>query len=1295
MLKISLEKIIDNVYRPPVVWRAVVKPERLCIRIQKTHTFESSRVRRLAAGFIRGYGLLYEGKPRTMKDSWRQSMILGRNRRVIAVFALAFLLAQVRLLFGQADQGTITGVAQDPSGAVIGNADVTLTNVDEGIVLKSRTDGAGIFIFSPVKIGNYSVMIAASGFETTTQTNIHVSIQQRLSVTVTLKPGSASQTVTVTDEAPLMQTQEGSVGQTMDTKTIDSVPLNGRNWVFIAQLAAGAVPPEGSRGAGKGDFNANGQRAEQNNFILDGVDNNANVVDFYNGASFVAQPPPDALAEFKVQTSDYSAEFGHSAGAVVNASIKSGTNSLHGSAWEYLRNTAFDIRNWNDSPDKPVAPYHENQFGATLGLPIFKNKLFFFGDAQANRIAFSETNTYSVPSDKERVGNFSEILDTNLTGGSTGIQLYHQTAGAPPAAIAGNRLDESGIPMNATALKVLSLYPEPNANNGKLLNNYIVQRPAVDNTFQWDVRMDWTATTKDTAYSRYSYWNEMGYYTPPLGPILDGGGFGDDGTQKDMGQNFMFSETHVFTPSLTNEFRLGYNYLHTGFQHPNAANLDFASSVGFGGIPSAPLNGGLPYVTVSGISSFGSPEWSTTDEHENVYQIIDNVTKIAGSHALKAGVSFSNIRFSTLQPQQSRGSYNYCGVNCSTGGEYTSNLNESNTGYGVADFLLDSQYSAGLSNEVTNGDQRWDDAVYFQDDWRITPKLTVNLGMRWELFQPYQDIGGYQASYNMTGPSSLDTATGFGTGSAQYQIPSEAKSYAEAIFDQTAAACGDNTDKCTFPEVAAADNMTIKYTDDPRIVESQKINFAPRVGLAYSPNGKTSIRAGYGIFFGGLESTGYYPNLGENYPFQYVGNFPSASCGTFNCPTDGITIGNGFATIIANGFASNVTNLTLRGSDPRAKTPYTESYNLSVERGITNDLVFTVSYVGNVSRHLQIFPDPNNPLALMNPSNSSQPTRPLPDFGGSSYTAYGGASNYNSLQAKIEKRMSHGFNMLATYTWSHALDDAPTPLGTTGDSGFRQTNLVPIGMDYASSGFDTRQRLTLNAYYDLPFGLGRPYLNQNRLLDIAIGGWSANATFVAQSGNPFTVTPSGISSPNNGGTRAIRIKDQYASGGTFQSPNPNLANPATGVQCATKTRNRTNWYNPCSFINPWDPNQPTYEQDHYIPVSADDPNATSTTMPVYVTDLSSVLGYLGGVRDNAIGPGYERVNMSMFKNFKIIREQTLQFRADAFNLFNTPSLADPSTANTSSSGGTINSPRALQHLTPDSRFFQLALRYQF
>jgi len=1202
-----------------------------------------------------------------------------RSQWLLAVLALVMVFASARTLLGQTDQGTITGVVQDPSGAVIGNASVTLTNVDEGQILKSKTDGAGVYVFSPIKIGNYKVSATATGFETTTQTNLKLSIQQRLNVVLQLKPGATTETVTVTTEAPLMQTQESSVGQTMDTETINSVPLNGRNWVYIAQLSAGTAVADGSRGGGKGDFEANGQRAEENNFILDGVDNNANVVDFYNGASFVVNPPPDALAEFKVQTSSYSAEFGHSAGAVVNASIKSGSNNLHGSAWEYVRNTAFDNHDWNPNGVLPVAAYHDNQFGATLGGPFFKNKLFFFADAQATRITFGESGTYSVPTALMRKGDLSELLAPSLTSDGNPHQVYYQdpSGKAAPVAIPNNDLSSFGSTknvLNATALKFLNYFPTPNTNGTNTYNNYVAQRPVLDNTFQWDARMDYSMSAKDNAYSRYSYANENGHNAPPLGNILDGGGFGDDGKQKNYGANFMFSETHVFTQTLTNEARFGFNYLHTGFQHPNAANLNFAASVGFGGIPVAPLNGGLPAVGVSGIAGFGSPTWSTTDEHENVYQIIDNITKIWGNHTLKAGVTFQNVRFSTLQPQDSRGYYNYTGratagicqpgqIGCQAGATL------SNSGSGVADFILDRQHDAGLSNEVTNGDQRWDNAAYVQDDWRVSQKLTVNLGVRWEFFQPYQDVGGYQASFSPTdGTFAFNKSTGYGSGKAQYLIPTEAWAYAQKIMGNTNYSPNYNT-------VLAEDGITAVSTSNPHLLNAQKTNFAPRLGLAYSPDAKTSVRAGFGIFYGGLESVGYWPNLGENYPFQFTGTFNPPACTNNLCPGDDITIANGYTAIINAGFASNTTGLTMRGAQINPKTTYTEGWNLSLERSLSSNMVATASYVGNTGRHLIALIDANSPLAAAAPGQGSQNNRPFPHSGGSSNQVNNGMSDYSALQAKIEKRMSHGYNLLATYTWSHSIDDVDTPLGSSGDSGGPNFYLVPLNHDYSNSPWDTRQRLTFNGLYDLPFGRGRQYLHDSIIADEIVGGWSINAMFTAQTGNYFTVWPNSISTPDNIGSRALQIGDPYKGGGSVPSNNPKLA--ANGG-CPSSVKNHNHWFNPCAFENPWN-------------AATDHPLAKGS----YVTDPGTILGYVGGRRNQIAGPGYDRVNASIFKDFNIFREQKLNSRADIFNVLNSPALGNPNDSNIDEHGGRITGTRGLQRYSPDSRFIQLSAKYSF
>jgi len=1189
-----------------------------------------------------------------------------------SLLVLSILLGFVVNATGQADQGTITGVIQNSSGAVISDASVTLANQDTGQVLKTRTNASGVYFFSPIKIGNYSVTASSQGFGSTTLTGLKLSMQQVLNAGITLKPGNISETIAATATAPLIQSEESTTSQTTGAQSINKVPLSGGNWVYIAQLSAGAAPPQGSHGAGTGDFNSNGQRAEQNNYMLDGVDNNNHLVDFPTGASFVAQPPTEGLAEFRVQSGDYSAEFGHSAGAVINTSLKAGTNNVHGSLWEFVRNTIFDARDWNASS---VPAYHENQFGAAVGLPLLRNKLFLFADAQANRISYTGITITTVPTQLERSGNFSELFNPSLTGASGPIQLYHQSSGAPPQPIINNNLAlvTSGATLNATALSVLNLLPLPNTNNGLLYNNYRFNSAAYDYTTQWDTRLDWNINAKDSAYTSYSYWHEPSYQ-PPLFGILAGGG----NTSSNLSGSFMFSETHIFTQSLTNEFRVGFNNIRSHRTQFNADNPGFAASLGFGGIPTGYRNGGIPQIWFSGgafnIANFGSGGYTPGTEKENVYQLIDNVSKIVGNHALKAGVSFLSIRASSQEPPSSRGNYYY-------NGEYTSNLNAPNTGFAAADFLLDSQNNAVLSSEFVSGDARWYDGVYVQDDWHATKQITVNAGLRWEYFQPYQDVGGYQASYSLNGPSSLNTTTGFGSGSAVLQFPAESKGYVQSVFAQTAN---------VFPNLLAKDNIALQYNNDPHLIAVQKTNFGPRLGMVYTPDNKISIHAGYGLFYGGLENAGYMPNLGQNYPFQFDSTFLPGSCSATSCPTDGITIANGFSTVLAHGLTSNVSHIAMRGTPPSLITPYTEDYNLSIQRSLADGVLASISYVGDASHHLGSLTDPNSPLALENPSNSTQNARPLPDFGSTYFTDHFGNSNYNGLQAKLEKKYSNGKSLLATYTWSHSLDDAPAMMITNADAGFRQTNLVPAKAEYSNSTFDTRQRFTLNALFDLPFGAGHRYLNKNGLLNDAAGGWSINLTFQAQTGNPFSVNPTAISAASGGKAQAVKIKNQSAAGGTFTSPNPNIQ-----VACAAKTRTRKNWYNPCSFQNPWNPNDWTNEPQHYIPTGPSDPHLAASTQPVYVTNPASALGYLGGRRNDVYGPGYERINMSVFKSFPVVREQTMVFRADIFNLFNTPSLGQPSDMSIDSTGGTITGPRSFQKLTPDARFIQLSLKYAF
>ena len=1180
-----------------------------------------------------------------------------------AVAGMLLMLLTSPYSSAQTDQGAITGVVQDSTGAVITNADVTATNVDTGLALQTKSNSSGVFVFSPLKIGNYTVSVSSKGFQTVSHENLHLDIQQRLSVNFTLQPGDVTETVRVDSEAPVLQTQDAAVRQVISTKEINDTPLNGRNWVYIAQLTNGVAPPFGNtRGSGSGDFVANGQRAEQNNFILDGVDNNTNLVDFLNGASYIMRPPPDALSEFSLQTSNFSAEFGHSAGAVLQANLKSGANQIHGDLWEYFRNTNLDAINWNAGPNAVVPPYHQNQFGATLGFPIWKNKLFYFGDIEVNRISISNPTPINVPSALERQGDFSELLNGDLTGVGAPTKLYEPNTADPnqPMVCNGRQNVLCANQINAVAKNILNLYPAPNANNGKLYNNYIANVGNSDNTIQWDQRLDWNINAKDQSYARYSYLHEIKTNGLPLGPVLDGSGYGGQ-YDTNLAMNFMGSETHIFTPTLTNELRFGYNWGVFNFQQPNAYNPTLNTSLGLGPQPSnlKPGHYGLPLGYVNGtIQQWGSVGISR--ESQNVYQILDNVTKIWGNHSVKFGASFQAIRFYYIYAPADLGQYHW-------NGQYTGLVGVANTGSAVADMLVDQENYATISVSPNVNDAQWYDAGYVQDDWRITRKLTLNLGVRYDYFQPYKENGGQQSNFVVTGP------LGIGTGSGVLQFP---KSQRNIVLG------------APFLNALAKDNVTVQFVDNDRLVTSQKTDFAPRVGFAYSPRGNTVVRAGFGIFYGGLQSEGN-GNLGANFPWSNQASFFAPTCVTGNCPSlaaQSITLQTGLLPATNGGqLQTFISQPGFHSIDPKVKPPYTMTFSLGVQQQITPNTAFTLSYVGNLSRHLELYGAPNTAPGLWRPGTNTNPFNPFLDLGGIGEVHYAGVSTYNSLQAKVEKRYSHGLSFLATYTWSHAFDDASDAGGLFTAIGNRQPALIPYIYELTNSVFDIRNRFTINGNYELPIGRGRAFLsNSSRWVDKIVGGWSSSLTFAAQTGTPFTVYPN-ISTASGGSARAFPVRDPFAGGGTPDPTNPSL------TSCPAQVKTKLNYVNPCAFRNPL-PGEMISDATH--PVGSVNPDGVPVKFQAPVTDRATAIALLGTPQNNIYGPGYYQVNMSLFKSFSTWREQSLQFRADAFNVLNHPTLGTPN-GSMNANGGLISGPKFFQNNTPDARFFQLALKYLF
>jgi hypothetical protein len=1190
--------------------------------------------------------------------------VLPAVRTLCTAFGILPFLVTSPSVIAQIDQGSISGTVQDISGAVVPGAVVTITSQDTALQFTRKTDASGFYVFTPIKIGRYVLVASAAGFESARQENIQVDVSQRVGVNLTLKPGTASETVTVTS-TPEIQTEDASTGQVFSTQVINDTPLDGRNYVFVAQLATGvAAPNQGFRQvAGAGDFSSNGSRVSQNNFILDGVDNNSNMQDFLNGATYAVRPPPDALAEFKVQSSDYSAELGRSTGAAVNASIKSGTNNFHGSLWEYFRSDRMAAVDYFNSGR---TAYHQNQFGATLGGPLLKNRLFFFADAQGTRISSfvpaSPNNT--VPTDAIRNGDFSEMLDPGNTEGNGAIPLYQaggnetsapgqpESPGVPQRYLACNGAQNVICPdqVNPVAQGILNLFPEPNQGGPhQVFNNYTIPATSFsNNTTQYDVRVDFNPSSSDQLFGRYSYSNNPNDYTPPLG-ILDGGGFGSGGQNTNYGKSGVISETHFFNPTLSNEFRAGFNWLFAAYLQVNA-NVNVAQQLGMGGIPFGPNLGGMPDIGFGNyINSVGVAGYVPSDEKQNVLQLIDNVSKVWGRHSVKTGVNFQHIRFYGLQPPNGLGSENFSGT-------YTSDPGNPNivSGSGVADFLLDTMNSSSITSITPVTNLRWYDSAYIQDDWKLTPRLTLNLGVRWEYTQPFRELHDHQANF-------VGNFAGFNQGSGTYLIPQSQKNF--PIPTQLQQAFAD-------------DHIGVQYVSNQYLVNPKKLNFAPRVGVAYMVDPKTVARAGGGVFYGGLEDIGLGLNLGNNAPFNVNANFNPVPnvCqnvnGTVTCPTNGQTLETGFSEALnaPNGGLVNFANLpTIYTADQNAKSAYTVAYNLSVQHSITNTLSFTVNYQGNQSRHLQVSYGANQFPGIVPRGADGQSYQPFHDFGVVS-VRNAGVGRYDSLQAKMEKQYANGLYFLAGYTWAHCLDDAFGPIGQSQYGGYRNPNFLGFRYDYGACTQDVRNRFTFSPQYELPFGVGKKYLNHGGITNAVAGGWKTSFIFQVQSGTPIF-----LNSSNQGSSYPIRVSDPLSPGGT--------PDPATQPEfvCATKTRSLQSWYNPCAFKNPPRAyNGPDDPANNLIDI------AHAGTLPFGPPGRASVNG-----------PGFNRLDMSLFKSFRIpFHESALKVRGDAFNLFNHPSFGNPNNSLQGNSASRISSTR-FSALEPNARVIQVAMQYTF
>jgi len=1168
--------------------------------------------------------------------------------RTLSALFFSIFLPLATPLWAQKDAGAIVGLVRDPSGAVVTGAKVTVTDVDRGIHSILSTNDEGQYVASPLRIGRYSVTVEKQGFRKAVAGPVQVNIQDRVSVDLKLQPGMATEVVTVTSQRPQLETGTSELGQVVDSRTINALPLNGRNYAQLALLGVGVAAAEpGSRVETTYGFSANGARSLQNNFLLDGIDNNANLGDVLNGAAYVVQPAVDAIAEFKVETNSYSAEFGRGNGAIMNAVIKSGTNQIHGDVWEFLRNEKVDASNYFDIFGKQ--PYKQNQFGFTLGGPIIKNKLFFFGDYEGLRIRQALPQLSTVPTPAEVGGDFSAFLPAVLDSTTaTGFldcrgnrtypgEIFDPTqaetsspynGGACSLPIGTTGPNYTGTPTNkftnpggtSTAIDPLgqelaNLFPAPNAtiNTLQAAGNFLSDPKRSETENKFDIRGDYTISEKDNFFARYSYGNDSNFLPSPFNNVLDGGSF-QDGYSQNVAQGLAASEIHSFRNNLINEFRFGFNHLNS-HRYNLYSNVNVSQQIP-GGIPfpGVPFEagqniGGLPSISFGdGTTNIGASEFLPAVEHQNSYVFTDNLSWTHGRHAAKLGAEVRFEQFTMLEPAAPRGYVDF-------GQNFLINDNPAAPGTGgeaFASFMQGISDGGSITSVTPNvGYRRQIYAVYALDDFKVTPRLTLNLGLRYELFTTIKEANDHQGNFDFNSLSLI--------------VPK-----------------GQNAQ--LTPTLGT--ELAIQNNGSRGLIRPDRNNFAPRIGLAYQLSDRLVLRSGYGIFYGGQENGPFSnPSPGFNPPFLSSEAYnapcqaPSASsaqdCSISAANNNGLALNQlhaGFSnnTLTGKSPLSDPNAPELYSLDPHLVTPYTQQWHLGIEYQLPADTVLAVSYAG--SRGLKLFAFYNGNQAVPVLGTDSLPTAPrrpandeAPGASGPCTLADGGAncnpaldvaiptfrsnaqSNYNSLQVRLEKRYSHGLQYEAAYTWAHALDNASSAdLGSVNNGDFRDQR--DPNAEYGNADFDVRHRFVFSYVYDLPFGRGRLFAKDvSGFVNQILGNWQMAGVFSAATGNYYTATDiTNVSGSDSGGNV-----------GVYSSRPARVGNP-NAKPCIPGTL-----FNTCAF--------------------ADD-----STIPGIIP-----LGTFGNAGRNIIdGPGYKTWDTSLVKEFPIREQMHLEFRAEFFNILN-------------------------------------------
>jgi hypothetical protein len=1141
-----------------------------------------------------------------------------------AAFSLLLVLFSTPL-FAQYDNGSLLGTVRDSTGAPIANATLVITNTATSAVSEVKTNGVGDYEVPSLRVGVYTIKASAPGFSDAVAQNITVSVGNRQRIDLTLKVGGTQTTVEVTDVQLQLETESSERGQNITNYQSEAFPLVTRNYSDLLALIPGSrqAPTEVLNSSSNslvraGSFNVNGERSMFNNFLLDGLDNNAYGESNQGFDNQIIAIPPDSVAQWQVVTNNESAEYGRSSGATVNVASQSGTNSIHATLYEFIRNTDLNAAGFF----KPLVvggtgittpfvkpTFNRNQYGFNLGGPIVKDRLFFFLDYEGFRQVLKPLSVLTLPTQNELYGGLSgsiasptPLLVVPVKNPLTGI-VYPANSPIPTGVINPVSLQiikDFGAISNALPVSGL-------ATTGLASNDYAVQVPFTDNADKGDLRLDYQINTNSSAFLRISDRKEDGVNYPSIPIPLDGQ---TNGKIRILDQQIALGYTHLFGADKVLDARLGLDRTKAGKYNLSIGNTSFNY------IPGLPTNnpvvaGGLPSTGITGFTGFGrqstNPQWQDP-------ALIDpkvNFTWVRGVHSMKFGYEYEHIWMAVNDNNPLYGSWNFGGGYSNGGGSTVSDTYWADFLFGATNtYSLANFYEAHLTQNLHN--------IYAQDDWKVSPSLTLNLGLRWEYGSPYADL------YNRV--SNFDPAS-------------------QTVFTTTPGAVAGN----------GITPVSFGGTYGKTLVNPDYGDFGPRVGFAYAVDPKTAVRGGFGISYAHYTRAGSGDILAINAPqAQFASVTQIAPSMTDHCatplPAQIITVGTttpscfatidqGFPSGLVTSFNSATDNITYIPKNTRDS--YVESYFLSVQRTLGKNTLFDLAYVGNHGVKLQGFLNANqkNPsLGFARPYANwpSDITEALNEF----------YSHFDSLQAKYEQRFVGGLTLLNSFTWEHSLDNASASLEGNTPSPQDGNN---IRADYSQSDYNLPLANITSLVYELPFGHGKQFMaNANPVAQGLLGGWQISGINTLQAGTPFNITYT----PNGSQQVSPQISATYRGANEYR-PDKVPGQPVT--------QGRGNRAANTGYVN-------------YI-------NFNAFVLPPIKDAAGNVLSPFGNAsRNPGRTPPYYDTDLSLNKRFSTpVEGLKIEFRTEFYNLFNHTNLNLPgtisgtqgTTAQIVGSGGTV------------------------